>query len=878
MPKSTPWRPQPPSIKNPKEDGRQPFDDGRDLATEGGFEGRSTEESDADLGLMRIGVDTEPPPGINWNADGSATMPSGKGEKPEVDEEDDGHEEPEPDWDQRAKDALEFSTNYLDQNYRKQWDDSLRAFNNMHPADSRYNSESFKKRSNLYVPKTRSIIRKNEAAAAAAFFSNMDRVSITGLNQGDIRQRISAELNQALLQYRLTKSIPWFQVVLGGCQDAQTMGACIWNPHWEYETRRDNESRELKLTKDQPACPLVPLENFRFDPSAHWMDPINTSPYIIELIPMFWVDVRERMERPDPKGRMWKKVDAAAAVGADNPDDSTRASRFNPRLDPTTQDRTVSDYDIVWVHRQIHRWAGTDWEWYTLRSEVRLTDPAPLEETEFHGKRPYVMGLWLLETHKAMPSSVPTLVKPLADEANELRNSRLDAVKFAINPGFFAKRGKNVDLPALVRNVPGRIVLADDIEKDVRLMERQDIPQGAYLEEDRNSQAFDDLAGNFNPLAMQQQRSPRESTRTLQMVQTPANLLTEYSLLTFCETGVRKLVEMLVLLEQHYETDKTILAVAGQKAQAYQRYGLDQITDDLLDAELTVAVNVGMGATDPVSKTQRFVGVLSAFANLAKAQPPGVNLDEVWKELMSLAGYQDGSRFSIQQNPELVKMAQQNKQLMAKLQQLAMQARDKRDSNVVKLRVARENNVVKALLADKEDKHQNLHLYVQHLMAKDMEGERAANASAATDQQGEIASRQSAQEAQQQQPAGAASAPVPAPPPEPPPIAAAPAAAPAAPPSAPGPLEPQRAPVRSLEDARTERAMLGMLDRLTDIMKANQEAIADADRALAELADTVRADIGARTEAAKTPRPRKRRGRAVMPSGEALEFQMDDEA
>lgn len=739
MPKSRPWRPQPPSLSDPKDGGRRAFDDGRNLADAPPEEALGRER----LHGWRIGVDTEPPPGINWQSTSDTEAP--KDDAP-VEESDDGQALTQPDWDQRATDALDYSTTYLDQNYRKQWDDSLRAFNNQHPGDSKYNSESFKKRSSLYVPKIRSIIRKNEAAAAAAFFSNMDRTSIQGLNQGDIRQRISAELNQALLQYRLTKSIPWFHVVMGGAQDAQTMGACVWNPYWEYVTRRDPKTRELKLVKDAPRVDLRPLENIRFDPSANWMNPLNESPYLIDQIPMYWCDVKDRMERPDPKGRVWKKLDASAAVG-DDPDDSTRQSRLSPRIDPTGQSRVVSDYDICWVHRHIHRWCGIDWEWYTIRSEHRLTDPAPLTETEFHGKRPYIMGLWILETHKPMPSSVPTLAKPLADEANELRNSRLDAVKFHINPGFFAKRGRNVDLPALVRNVPGRIVLADDPEKDVVQMETRDLPSSAYLEEDRNSQAFDDLVGNFNPMAMQQQRTPRESQGTVRMLQSGANMLTEYSLLTFSETGVRKLVEMLVLLEQHYETDKTILAIAGQKAQAYQRYGLDQITDDLLDAELTTTVNVGMGATDPTVKLHRFLQAGMGFAQIAKLAPPGVNLEEVFKEVMALSGYQDGERFTMGQNPEMVKLQQQVKMLMQKLQQLMMERKDKHESNVVKLRVARMNNLTKAMLEEKEDKHQNLHLYVQHLMAKDLQDQKQDDVKEAAAQQGQIASQGRVQEA-----------------------------------------------------------------------------------------------------------------------------------
>jgi hypothetical protein len=34
----------------------------------------------------------------------------------------------------------------------------------------------------------------------------------------------------------------------------------------------------------------------RFDPGANWMDPVNTSPYFIELIPMYVKDVQARMK------------------------------------------------------------------------------------------------------------------------------------------------------------------------------------------------------------------------------------------------------------------------------------------------------------------------------------------------------------------------------------------------------------------------------------------------------------------------------------------------------------------------------------------------------------------------------------------------------
>ncbi|MBA0088169.1 MAG: hypothetical protein HRJ53_24555, partial [Acidobacteria bacterium Pan2503] len=102
-------------------------------------------------------------------------------------------------WLRIAKEAFEFSTNYMDANYRARWDDAIRAFNNQHPARSKYNSQAYDKRSKIYRPKTRSIIRKNEAAACAAYFSNMDVVQVEAERMDDKNEQASADVMKHLL-------------------------------------------------------------------------------------------------------------------------------------------------------------------------------------------------------------------------------------------------------------------------------------------------------------------------------------------------------------------------------------------------------------------------------------------------------------------------------------------------------------------------------------------------------------------------------------------------------------------------------------------------------------------------------------------------------
>jgi hypothetical protein len=637
------------------------------------------------------------------------------------------------DWAKRARDAYRFSTTYIDSNYRAKWEDSIRMFNNQHPASSKYNTELFKKRSNLFRPKTRAIVRKNEAAAATAFFSNMELIDVQPTNEAIKEERISAEVMKQLLQYRLSKTIPWFRIIVGSIQDGQVQGASIAHVHWRFVQRHDDKG-QAKSVEDQPVVDLFPIENLRIDPSANWVDPIGTSPYLIHLIPMYWCDVKDRMEHEDPKGRKWKRYSASQAFSRDGQDDSTRQARMGVQQDPATIKRDISDYDIVWVHRHIHRYMGEDYEFYTLNSERMLTDPEPLTETVWHGHRPYVLGVPMIETHKSLPDSITNVLRPLQEEANDIQNQRSDNIKFVLNKRWFAKRGKNVDLASLVRNTPGGITLMEDPELDVKEVSWPDVTASAYQEQDRIDADFNDIAGNFNPLQVKAQRTPRESTRTNELLAAPASLLTEYMLKTHVETFVQPVLRHLVMLEQHYETDTTILALAGQKAQVFQKYGINEMTDALLDKELTVTINVGMGATDPTMKLARFTNAVMTYHNLTmKGVPPGIDLKEIWKELMALSGYQDGTRFQVDgTDPALAKAQQMIQALQMKLRELMIDKKNKDGANVVKLKTNRETNATKVLLESmkqgdksRDRTHSNTQLLAGHIMALD-QSERTA--------------------------------------------------------------------------------------------------------------------------------------------------------
>jgi len=675
------------------------------------------------------------------------------------------------DWLQLAQRAYRGSTDYVDSNYRKQWEDGLRAFNSMHPSDSKYNQPAYEKRSHIFRPRTRAIIRKNEAAGAAAFFSNMDVVSVTATDPSSKAELASADVMKELLQYRLSKSIPWYQIVLGGLQDAQTVSVACAHIYWDYEAEpvvedavaevkpapvaEDANNQEYadqkdgtlpqgamvatsgeglqeeapqaqavqvdivaevepKAKVDKPCVELIPVENLRFDPAASWVDPVNSSPYFIHLMPMYVLDIKEKMESGD-----WKTYSEETITKAcDGEIDTTRIARNKGTDDPYRSDATtIDDYCIAWVQRHIHRKEGKDWEFYTLSDLCLLTEPRPLIESVFHGKRPYVVGPCMIETHKVMPASVPQLGKGLQEEINEVANQRIDNVKFVLNKKWFVKRGKEADVMGLVRNVPGGVVMLDDPANDVKEVTWQDVTASSYQEHQLLNTELDELLGNFNPASIMQAGAGNSPARNMAMLANSQGTLVEYMLRTFVETFVQPVLRQLVMLEQEYETDQVIMKIAGKRAKLFQKYGIDEVTDELLKSELTLTVNVGMGATDPMMKLQKFIMGVTAYTNMLAKPIPNINMQEVGKEIFGHLGYADGSRFFDSDNPQMKQMQQQLQQAMQMVQGLQKQLLDKEKDRQVKVVTNAETNKTKIATTQIHEINENKRALATHFRA-----------------------------------------------------------------------------------------------------------------------------------------------------------------
>lgn len=575
---------------------------------------------------------------------------------------------PEADWLDLANLAYEGSTSYLDTNFRAQWERNLRQFRSQHRAGSKYLSETWRGKSRFFRPKTRAAERKSEASCAAAFFSTADVVDITATDDNDDIQQASALFWKHAIDYRLTKSVPWFLMTMGAYQDTQVMGACVAYNDWDFEN-------------DRPGPEIIPLENMRIDPAARWTDPINTSPYLIHLLPMYVHEVRTRW----PQASL---TDGELLAARTNEWDSTRLVREGQRTDPKEGANTgITDFDVVWVRRVFMRRDGQDWVYYTLAHQKMLSPQAvPVGELYPWLKarlRPYVMGISVIEAHRNYPAGPIELAAPVQDEINELVNQRRDNVRLVLDKRYLVKRHKQVDLRSLSRNLAGSSTLVDDPESDVRELEWNDVTSSAYQEEDRLNLDHDDLMGTFSGSSVASNRKLNETVGGMNLLSTELNEVGDYTLKTFTESFYEPELQQILWLEQYYESDAVLIALAGKKAGLVQKFGIDTVTDQMLKQQLTLTINVGLGATNPINSLERFMMALQKLTEVYGPEMVAQRTDfnAVSSEVFGKLGYKDGARFMLNQDdPRVASLMQTIQELQQKLQQKKSPELDKADT------------------------------------------------------------------------------------------------------------------------------------------------------------------------------------------------------
>jgi hypothetical protein len=594
------------------------------------------------------------------------------------------------DWLQLARENFQISQNWFDISVRRRIENNLAHTYGRHASGSKYYSPDYDKRSKYFRPKTRTMLRKQEAAAALALFSTAEVTNCEPMNQADPAQVTAAKVHTALLNHRLKHTVPWFKTALGAYFDAMTQGVSISCQEWRYQEATIIEDeydetghftgktrKKATVTRDTPWIRLIPVENVRIHPSSDWVDPLNSSPYLIEQIPWFVDDLVYHIKNARSYGSQVPYLrdfteQELLAGGSDQSATAQvlRQARETARLDRYSQVQQGQHNRVIWVHRNIVRRDGLDYVYETLGTTIQLSDPVPLEDVFGISRRPYVMGNCTIETHRTYPSGPVEIAFSTQEYMNDIQNQRNDNIRLALNNRYVVKRGQMTDMRSLMRNVPGAITLTTDPNTDVKQLETKDVTSSAYTEQDRLDLDFGDVTGTMGQATIGAISQRDQKVRNTELVGQGADLVTELSLRTFVETWVAPVLSQMIELERQFESDQTVLEIAaGETSQADWQTAFRSLQEPV-----NMVVSVGFGNTDPLQRIQRVAIGFQTIGTIAPQMAQEADGAEVVREIMGILGYKDGSRFfpsvksQDKQDPQVAQLTKQVSDLQAALQ------------------------------------------------------------------------------------------------------------------------------------------------------------------------------------------------------------------
>lgn len=635
---------------------------------------------------------------------------------------------------------------------RRQWERSYRAYRGEHFQGSKYRLPAMAARSKLFRPKSRVAVRNAMKNAAAALFSTEDVVSVTASGKSDPALLASAKILQEDLNYRLDRTspkggLPWFMVSVGSMATATLTGITVSKQYWDWRTKARKQPKMVPrpdgmidpqtgqplmmaveedaevVEADRPMIELVPSENVMLDLAAPWWSPAQLSAYFIVRYPMLVTDLRAMMNQRNKigqdegkKGVEWLDVeDSVLQTVQQNYDaQGVRIAREGGQDSKERRESLTGEYSIVWVHENFFRYRGDDYQLWSLGTMVYLSKPMFTEDAypHFGGQRPYVYGYGALEPHMVYPQSAIEALQPLQQEANDVVNLRLDSLKQALEPLAVVKQGSMFDLTQLQpgkRGAPGVIAQVKNLD-DLRFDQWPGPTGQAYAEMANLNADFDDLAGTFSGSSVQTNRQLNETVGGMRMLNSSATSISEFDLRVWTETWAEPALRQVILLIQYYESDETILNIAGERAKVWEKFGISEITDRHLMSEVAVKVNIGMGAVDPMQKLQKLSTGFQMLGSLVPFfdRPVKLNGEEVSSEIMGMCGYKDSERFLIFGQPgeeQGSDPAQADAMIKMQLEQMRSQTQ---------IQLAQMNNASEEERQEKELELRRIEIMLQH--------------------------------------------------------------------------------------------------------------------------------------------------------------------
>lgn len=549
---------------------------------------------------------------------------------------------------------------YMDEYQVPQWKNNDDMYRMIHENKSLETDPRYKHRSKLYIPKARNALIRKLAAYVGTYFSNPDVVNLQPRLKNSPQMEQAAKLLFSAVNYRLKYSFKFFLNAVFAWFDMMKFGRGIVAVGWDYiekvtktkepmlddegmPTGDEAEVEEVIVLKDEGTMRHVPITHLFVAPNANPIDPINSSPILIEKMPVFVYEAKQRIETGE-----WNRP---PEYGSDY-DFSAYA------WEPTDFDEEIYpeeslDFEKNKEWQQVEVWRcfvnvdGTDMFFLSLLDKHMLTDPEPVEEKFPCKGRPYVMGGIIPDPQSVYWISFLETVNGLQRELNAIRNQRRDNVTLALNKKILIRSNCGIDLGSLLYSRPGAPIVGNDIgEMAVRELVYQDVTSSSYKEQQMNEMAFEETTG-ITPYNMGTQRPGMNQTATGTSILTEsANTGIVMDMSFINETFMIPLLEMVTQFVQEYENEATMRHVADQEGIDFDTVW----TREAIEAKYDVEVQAGVGSTSREMKF-RNMGMLidRAMALNTAYGAPVMNVIEMAKDALPLAGHMNPDKYINQQ-------------------------------------------------------------------------------------------------------------------------------------------------------------------------------------------------------------------------------------
>jgi len=548
--------------------------------------------------------------------------------------------------------------------YRQQFEDRAIKY---YKAFVGHKKDSEEGKSNLHIPKTYEIIDTIRARILSSFFHQRPYIEFTtkpemGSDKSWAVDEDKAEIASALVDEQLEKNNV-ASVFYDFITSFMIFPAGYLGVAWRYEEEKKRRRTQVPIKDPQTGSftgqwksKLVEAnevvwddnEIFNIDFFDFWGDPdakdIEDSRAVFHREFPTKKEIRERLQFLSElnEGQVFD-VDLDNLPSVSRKEEKGKYKRLNAvgitssNRDPfkNSQNREFGDKEEIEL---MHYWEDDRHIMMVNRDTVIYDGPNPYWR---HGKKPFIKATFDQLPNEFYGMSGVHLVYDMQEEVNSIHNQRMDNVNMMINNMWKKLRGSDIKEEDLISR-PNGVVEVDNME-DLQLMETGEIPQSAFMSEDkiiRNIQSTLGTPANIRGSSSNEDQSATETQIVAQSAQTRFGS----KIRLFEKTGIYRMAEMMDLNNQQFITDKRAVRIDPEDRNNWQEVSPGELIGEF---DYTPATSSTESAGNKELRREQLTEIIGF---LMQSQVPFINYKKLIEEWLSEFDIENPEKFMYDQN------------------------------------------------------------------------------------------------------------------------------------------------------------------------------------------------------------------------------------